>query len=75
MRIVYLSKEYPPYGLNSASALFYPKLATAFAQMGHEVHVICQAPEGKEESPMEEGKGFMFTRSVRLRKGVLLSSS
>lgn len=54
MRIAYLSKEYPPYGLNFASALFYPKLAGALSQRGHEVHIISQAVKGKEEH-VEEG--------------------
>jgi glycosyltransferase involved in cell wall biosynthesis len=48
MRIVYLSKEYPPYGLNFASALFYPKLAKALVKRGHEVYVVSQAVNGKE---------------------------
>jgi len=46
MRIAYLSKEYPPCGLNFASALFYPKLAEALVKLGHEVFVVSQAVSG-----------------------------
>lgn len=47
MRIAYLSKEYPPYGLNFASALFYPQLAVALVDLGHQVHIISQAVNGQ----------------------------
>ncbi|MGD6805672.1 MAG: glycosyltransferase family 4 protein [Candidatus Bathyarchaeia archaeon] len=49
MRIAYLSKEYPPCGLNFASALFYPKLAEALVKKGHEVFVISQAIRSNEQ--------------------------
>ncbi len=54
MRIVFLTKSYPPYGINFSEAPFYHKLATALEQLGHEVHVISQAIKGKEEY-VEEG--------------------
>jgi glycosyltransferase involved in cell wall biosynthesis len=54
MKIAYLSKEYPPYGLNFAGAIFYPKLASGLCQQGHEVHVISQAPRHEDEY-MDQG--------------------
>jgi len=53
MKIAYLAKDYPPYGQNFAAALYYPKLATALAGLGHEVHIISQAPEPAEERTAE----------------------
>lgn len=50
MKIGYLSKEYPPNGLNFASAIFYPPLAADLSQAGHEVHVICQGDHVSDET-------------------------
>lgn len=55
MNIVFLAKEYPPYGLNFASALFYPRLAQALVERGHRVHVISQAPDGRETFQEDHG--------------------
>jgi glycosyltransferase involved in cell wall biosynthesis len=55
MNIAFLAKEYPPYGLNFASALFYPKLAQALVAKGHRVHIVSQAVKGKEEYVSEDG--------------------
>ncbi len=47
MKIAFIAKEYPPYGnLRVATAIFYPKLARALVERGHEVYVITQSPNG-----------------------------
>ncbi len=43
MRIAYFAKEYPPHGLNFASAVYYPMLAEELARRGHEVHILTEA--------------------------------
>ena len=47
MKIAYLAKEYPPYGMNFASSIFYPKLAKELVRRGHEVHIVAQAIGGE----------------------------
>jgi glycosyltransferase involved in cell wall biosynthesis len=47
MKIAFIAKEYPPHGnLRVATAIFYPKLARALIERGHEVHVIAQSHNG-----------------------------
>lgn len=43
MRILFLSREYPPHGAYFGSAQFYQRLARNLSARGHEVHVVCQA--------------------------------
>jgi glycogen(starch) synthase len=43
MKVVFLTREYPPDTAWGGVASFYYTLATALAKRGHEVHVICQA--------------------------------
>ena len=53
MKIAYLAKDYPPYGQSFATALYYPELASALSLLGHDVHIISQAPQSKDERTKE----------------------
>jgi glycogen synthase len=54
MKIVILSREYPPDTAWGGLAIVYHSLACALVQRGHEVHVICQAM-GKSRESVEDG--------------------
>jgi glycogen(starch) synthase len=54
LRIVFLTREYPPESMWGGPATTYHNLATVFANLGHEVHVICQAV-GSQKDSLQEG--------------------
>lgn len=71
MKIAFLSKEYPPYGMNYAGALFFPKVVRAFAERGHQVHVITQA---MGESSIDDDQGVVIHRiGPKAKSGSALS--
>ena len=43
MRIAILHREYPPQTVFVSTSLLYQRMAKAFVDKGHEVHVICQS--------------------------------
>ena len=43
MKIVILHREYPPNTVFVSTSLLYQRMAKAFVNRGHEVHVICQS--------------------------------
>jgi glycosyltransferase involved in cell wall biosynthesis len=59
VRIIFIAKEYPPYGENFATALFYPRLAQALVARGHVVYVVSQTP-GKGQAIAEESGVKIF---------------
>lgn len=50
MRILLLSREYPPETIWGGCSIVNYNLATGLASRGHEVHVICQGLNGKYDT-------------------------
>lgn len=60
MKVVFLTRDYPPDSAWGGIASFYYGLSRALAQRGHEVHVICQAVAG----PRDYEDGGVFVHRV-----------
>ena len=54
MKILFLTREYPPETLWGGPAISYCNLAEGLARLGHEVHVITQAV-GKQRDYLQNG--------------------
>jgi glycosyltransferase involved in cell wall biosynthesis len=60
MKIALLNREYPPHTIFLSSSMLYQRMAKAFAQRGHEVHMICQS----DGSPLERNDGGVLVHEV-----------
>jgi glycosyltransferase involved in cell wall biosynthesis len=49
MKVVFLSREYPPESAWGGIATMYYTLSHALADSGHEVHIVCQAVGGQRD--------------------------
>jgi glycosyltransferase involved in cell wall biosynthesis len=54
MKIVFLTREFPPDSLWGGPAIVYHNYATSLTAKGHEVHVICQAV-GEPKDLLDQG--------------------